>query len=130
MPDLVIRPRVRFSPHFPHPSPPLSHPKEFQYGNTFRTDFVVSIHDLSGFSSLCNRWKDTPDLVADKVNSVFDKLIQIMTSQGGDIISFAGDALIVGWSPVTESPNLDNKYISKAFRKALRSMEMVGAVEN
>ena len=124
------RARVRFYAPFTNHPPPLQHPKEFQYGNTFRANFVLSIHDISGFSSLCNRWKDTPDLVADKVNSVFDKLIEIIASEGGDIISFAGDALIVGWSPVTETTQSDKNNISQTVRKALNAVEMVSAVEN
>jgi hypothetical protein len=124
------RARVRFHAPFTNHPPPSQHPKEFQYGNTFRANFVLSIHDISGFSSLCNRWKDTPDLVADKVNSVFDKLIEIIASEGGDIISFAGDALIVGWSPVTETTQSDKNNISQTVRKALNAVEMVSAVEN
>lgn len=61
-------------------------------------DFVVSIHDLSGFSTLSNKWRDSADLVADTINAVFSELIDLIAKHGGDVINFAGDALIVSWT--------------------------------
>ena len=39
---------------------------------------------------------------AQHLNSYFELLVKVMSSQGGDVFKFAGDALLVVWPPSEE----------------------------
>ena len=61
--------------------------------------FIVAILDVSGFSSLVSRWDDKVELVAERLNDMFEMMIHCVEDSGGDVISFIGDALICVWRP-------------------------------
>jgi class 3 adenylate cyclase len=62
---------------------------------------VVSILDVSGFTKLseglCSFGAHGADYLLNTLNEYFAALIDSVTSQGGDVLKFAGDALIITW---------------------------------
>ena len=58
--------------------------------------------DISGFTSLNERLAQLgpagPELVSKHINSYFASLIKAVSEHGGDVLKFAGDALICMWS--------------------------------
>ena len=71
----------------------------------FRTECLAScmLADISGFTALseklCKKGKEGLEILENILNGFFDVLIKTIFAHGGDIIKFAGDALIVMWSP-------------------------------
>lgn len=65
---------------------------------------AVLYADISGFTALterlANRGPAGAETLTRELNSYFGQLIEIITAYGGDIVKFAGDALIAIW-PVT-----------------------------
>lgn len=63
-------------------------------------DGAVLLADLSGFSKLASELAETVDGVerlTEILNGAFERLIEVVHRLGGDVIKFAGDALIVLW---------------------------------
>ncbi len=79
---------------------PINPPAEEQ----FQT--VVLFADVSGFTALTEKLvKSGPDGVetlTECINAYFDRLITIVTDHGGDVVKFAGDAMLSIWP--CESP--------------------------
>ena len=48
----------------------------------------------AGFSSLANAWSDSPELVSETINNIFSSAINEVHETDGEVINFAGDALI------------------------------------
>ena len=67
--------------------------------------------DISGFTSLNERLAQLgpagPELVSKHINSYFASLIKAVSEHGGDVLKFAGDALICMWSG-NNNNNLNN----------------------
>jgi len=65
---------------------------------------VVLFADISGFTSLTERLAETGpagvEAIANILNQYFGQLIDIIRRYGGDVVKFAGDAVIAVW-PVT-----------------------------
>ena len=65
---------------------------------------TVMLCDLSGFTSITERYTmdGTSGLVSihELINSVFEESLRIVDENGGDVIHFAGDALIVRWMDI------------------------------
>ncbi|MCE2681266.1 MAG: AAA family ATPase, partial [Burkholderiales bacterium] len=63
---------------------------------------VLLFADISGFTALAERFARNPQVGAeqltDLLNYYFDGLIEQVTSHGGDIVKFAGDAMLILWS--------------------------------
>ena len=51
--------------------------------------------DISGFTNLCTRV--TIDRLQYHINEYFGKIINIVSAGGGDVLRFAGDALLCAW---------------------------------
>jgi len=52
--------------------------------------------DISGFTPLCTLFD--VDAVQGHINRFFTQLIEVISTHGGDVIRFAGDAILVAWS--------------------------------
>eukprot|EP00808_Paulinella_micropora_P008539 g800.t1 len=68
---------------------------------TFTTSVLFA--DVSGFTALCEQMaKKGPagdEHLAEHLNSYFGQLVKTISSQGGDVFKFAGDAILVIWPP-------------------------------
>jgi len=66
---------------------------------------AVLFADISGFTSLTERLAQRGPVGAEELthllNTYFSQLIEFITSHGGDVVKFAGDALIALW-PATD----------------------------
>src|ERR1700749_15635 len=58
--------------------------------------------DISGFTALCESMSGKDEYLAKHLNSYFELLVRTMSSQGGDVFKFAGDAILVLWPPSEE----------------------------
>lgn len=72
---------------------------------------AVLFADISGFTALTERLAEQGPAGAEtltrELNSYFGRMIDIITSHGGDIVKFAGDALTAIWpAPPLSSPPL------------------------
>jgi len=67
---------------------------------------AVLFADISGFTSLAERLAQQGPAGTEELtrilNDYFGQLIEIITSHGGDVVKFAGDALIALWPITTE----------------------------
>lgn len=96
VPELVIR-RLMESPSAP------TSPQEEQF------PAAMLFADLSGFTilaeKLAQQGPEGAEELSDYLNHTFDQLITLITVLGGDIVSFAGDALLALWTATDN--NLD-----------------------
>eukprot|EP01129_Flabellula_baltica_P010764 TRINITY_DN4589_c0_g1_i1.p1 TRINITY_DN4589_c0_g1~~TRINITY_DN4589_c0_g1_i1.p1 ORF type:complete len:1503 (+),score=306.15 TRINITY_DN4589_c0_g1_i1:48-4556(+) len=75
----------------------------------FLTNFpaCVLFADISGFTPLCEtlgkKGKLGIELLTRHLNSYFGRMIGLIRSHGGDVIKFAGDALLAAWPCESES---------------------------
>ncbi len=85
------------------------HPKPVNNPFELHFDAAVMFADISGFSKLAEKiTKNNPNGVSELagiLNIYVDKIVDIITNHGGDIVKFAGDATFAVW-PVTEGKNL------------------------
>lgn len=62
--------------------------------------------DVSGYTAMCEAMASTgpggEEYLAKNLNSYFELLVRTMSSQGGDVFKFAGDAVLVVWPPSDE----------------------------
>lgn len=67
---------------------------------------VVMFADVSGYTAMCEAMALTgpggEEYLAKNLNSYFELLVRTMSSQGGDVFKFAGDAVLVVWPPSDE----------------------------
>lgn len=74
----------------------------------FRHSYTTCVlfADVSGFTSLCEHMAsyghEGDELLAKHLNSYFELLVRTMSSQGGDVFKFAGDAILAVWPPTDE----------------------------
>lgn len=92
VPHLVIR-------HLADDPTPLLEPTSYEIRA------AVLFADVSGFSTLADRLAergpDGAEALSETLNGVFNELIALITALGGDIVTFAGDALLALW-PATD----------------------------
>lgn len=66
----------------------------------------VMFADVSGFTALCEAMSAKgpigDEYLAKYLNSYFELLVKTVSSQGGDVFKFAGDAMIVLWPPSSD----------------------------
>ena len=75
-------------------------PKSLGRSSAFPFFGVVVFCDISGFTPLTERLAQEPhgvERLVSLLNAYFDSLIAIVHRHGGDIITFAGDALLAVW---------------------------------
>src|SRR5438270_8414989 len=70
-----------------------------------RITAAVLFADISGFTRLTERLAQRGPAGAEQLtvllNDYFEKLVTLITDHGGDVIKFAGDALLAVWKPVS-----------------------------
>eukprot|EP00733_Pompholyxophrys_punicea_P002412 Pompholyxophrys_punicea_v1_NODE_1867_length_524_cov_1.400853.p1 type:complete len:118 gc:universal NODE_1867_length_524_cov_1.400853:390-37(-) len=76
--------------------------EELDHEKLYEVDFsVVGILDVSGYSGLTSklstRGKIGAEILTRLLNPYFTQMIQTVEQYGGDIIKFAGDAIICQW---------------------------------
>ena len=71
-------------------------PDELKRPSAREFDAALLFVDISGFTNLCTRLDI--DALQHHINSYFGVLIDVVTSYGGDVLRFAGDALYCAWS--------------------------------
>ncbi len=102
VPDLVVR---RLAAEPTPPTAPSSYP----------VPAAVLFADISGFSNLADqlaqRGPEGAEVLSTTLNGVFSELISLITALGGDVVIFAGDALLALWPAVEED-------MSAAIRRA------------
>src|SRR5688572_1780015 len=88
VPAAIVRYANRRSPHSPEPT-----------GETFEA--VTLFADISGFTALTERLAARGPSGAEELTSLlngyFGSLIDFITAAGGDVVKFAGDALLALW---------------------------------
>ena len=77
-------------------------PQEGDVPMMLESEGVVGIVDISGYSALASQlYKKTNhagEVLQRVVNEVFEPILDIIKEHGGDVIKFAGDAILVSWS--------------------------------
>ena len=61
---------------------------------------VILASDISGFTQLALSMRETPDAIEELsriLNGSFAGLIDVIAEAGGDVLGFAGDALMAYW---------------------------------
>src|SRR5690242_2032859 len=84
-----------------------AHPAALTQPEQERFQAAVLFADISGFTALAERLAQrgpggTEELTR-LLNSYFGRLIDLVNAHGGEIVKFAGDALLAWWS-VADSP--------------------------
>ncbi|KAL7691687.1 putative FYVE zinc finger, adenylyl cyclase class-3/4/guanylyl cyclase, pleckstrin [Plasmopara halstedii] len=95
---------------------PLSMP------TTHRTTVVSMFADVSGFTamteSLAARGPVGAEDLGKHLNSYFEQLLRLVSSAGGDVFKFAGDAMLIFW-PESKEDTMEN-LLRRALQCALR----------
>lgn len=69
---------------------------------------AVLFTDISGFTALTERLAQRGPAGAEErtehLNAYFGQLIELISDRGGDIIKFAGDAMLAIWPATNEPP--------------------------
>lgn len=83
---------------------------------------AVLLVDISGFTALTEQLAMRGPVGAEELsrilNTLFDHIIQLVTAQGGQIVQFVGDALIVVW-PAADAPTVQMA-LATATQRALQ----------
>ncbi|KAG2523197.1 hypothetical protein JM16_005431 [Phytophthora kernoviae] len=89
---------------------------------THRTMVVSMFADVSGFTamteSLAARGPVGAEDLAKHLNSYFEQLLRLVSSAGGDVFKFAGDAMLIFW-PESKEDTMDS-LLRRALQCALR----------
>jgi class 3 adenylate cyclase len=84
---------------------------------------AVLFTDISGFTALTERLAqsgpDGAEELTKHLNAYFGQLIELITDRGGDIIQFAGDAMLAIW------PATDESLVTATYRAAECSLAIL-----
>ncbi|MEP7136671.1 MAG: adenylate/guanylate cyclase domain-containing protein, partial [Chloroflexota bacterium] len=88
---------------------------------------VVLFTDISGFTALTEKLAEKGPVgvesLARILNDYFGKMINVIDEYGGDVVKFAGDALIVLWSTASISGTVDPASEEAQHQLTLRAVE-------
>lgn len=88
---------------------------------------VVLFTDISGFTALTERLAEKGpvgvETLARILNDYFGKMIDVIHEYGGDVVKFAGDALIVIWPIASTSGMVDSASEEAKHQATLRAVE-------
>eukprot|EP00929_Paragymnodinium_shiwhaense_P086411 TRINITY_DN4692_c0_g1_i3.p1 TRINITY_DN4692_c0_g1~~TRINITY_DN4692_c0_g1_i3.p1 ORF type:complete len:1802 (-),score=346.75 TRINITY_DN4692_c0_g1_i3:263-5668(-) len=90
-------------------------------------DAAVVFADASGFTALTERLAQQPhgaEEIGECLNGFFGPLIEIVTSFGGDILKFSGDALTILW-PVRPTSRRSMRKDTSSEMLAMKASEMM-----
>ena len=92
-----------------------------------QTHAVVLFADISGFTRLTEKLAEAgpagAEQIANILNEYFGKLIDIVLVYGGDIVKFAGDAVIVVWPIASTEGTPDSVSATDTWQEVLRASE-------
>ena len=78
--------------------------------------------DISGFTALAERLAEAgpagTETLTRILNDYFGQLIALIEAYGGDIVKFAGDALLALWPALPEEAETDEPLIAAVLRAA------------
>lgn len=76
---------------------------------SIRSDCTLMLADVSGFCALseelCAEGASGLDKLQSGINQCFSSLLDIISAYGGDVLNFAGDALIIAWFDILNCDN-------------------------
>lgn len=79
----------------------MREPKQFESPEAENFPAAVVFADISGFTSLAEQLAKQgpvgPERLSELLNAYFQPLIEIIVNHGGDVVKFAGDALLAVW---------------------------------
>jgi class 3 adenylate cyclase len=85
---------------------------------------TLMLADVSGFckvsEELCAQGAEGLDKLRTAINECFNSLIEEIAQYGGDILNFAGDALIIMWSPLTPSHEVRRRLLQSMGGGSIR----------
>lgn len=88
---------------------------------------AVLFADISGFTLLTERLAEEGpagvETLARILNEYFGQLIEIIHNYGGDVVKFAGDAVIAVWPIESDSPQPDSELQASLWRVTMRAAE-------
>lgn len=83
---------------------------------------AVLLADISGFTALAERLAQHGESGSEELsrllNIFFGQLINIISAHGGDVLKFAGDAMLAAWPAEEESIALQGAALQQAVRRA------------
>ncbi|KAJ0403220.1 hypothetical protein P43SY_000028 [Pythium insidiosum] len=84
----------------------LERPDSLRIPDTHEVTVVSMFADVSGFTamteSLAARGPVGAEFLGRHLNSYFEQLLRLVSSAGGDVFKFAGDAMLIFWPPNKE----------------------------
>lgn len=90
---------------------------------------VVLMVDVSGYSKLTSFLSERGTIGCETlhtiVKSYLDKIVAVVLSHGGDVVKFAGDAIVVIWRPNVEQPVTDTDKGMLVFKAATCSLDLL-----
>jgi len=85
---------------------------------------VLMLADISGFThlseELCSKGPEGVNELSEIISDFLGALIKILISFGGDVIAFAGDALIISWPLVSQDEEQTRREIARVFQCGLK----------
>ncbi|HSG43293.1 MAG TPA: AAA family ATPase, partial [Anaerolineales bacterium] len=91
------------------------------------TQAAVLFADISGFTSLTEKLAETGptgvEAIANILNEYFGQLIDIIGEYGGDVVKFAGDAVIAVWSIDSDTGTPDSVSRADLWQWTMRAAE-------
>ena len=90
---------------------------------------AVLFADISGFTALTEHLVQKGPAGAEELtqylNTYFGQLIDLIDAYGGDIVKFAGDALIALWPAFDAGGNYDAAFLPEALQQAAQCSLMI-----
>ena len=88
---------------------------------------AVLFADISGFTNLTEKLAETGpagvEAIANILNEYFGQLIDIVRNYGGDVVKFAGDAVIAVWPIVSDDGTTDSVSRADSWQWTMRAAE-------
>lgn len=100
-----------------------------------RSDGIVVFTDISGFTPLTERLADRgsagAEILAHALNQHFDEVVGIITTYGGEVFRYAGDATIAIWSTESDPERAGRQAAScaLALQRAITAREPIEGVQ-
>ncbi len=105
----------------------IAHPTPIDEPVTEKFQAAVLFADISGFTLLTERLAERGpsgvESLARILNEYFGRLIDIVHDYGGDVVKFAGDAVVAVWTVASSEEATDALFLDDQRRRALRAAE-------
>lgn len=102
----------------------LENSKDDLYVESQRMDAVIMFVDIRGFTSMSERI--TPEEVVAMLNQYFEAMVSVITSYGGVIDKFIGDAILAVWGVPTPIENAEESAVKAgiALREKMEELNI------